>query len=102
MNDAVSIKRLCRSQEYRQEYCSYTRHKKKEFYEKGRGEEKKTYELEPPRQEVKKMEKKIHAPARNQTRVCTVAGYYSTTRPLVPDIFLLRENHVQMESFATN
>ncbi|CAN6971046.1 unnamed protein product [Brassica rapa subsp. trilocularis] len=25
----------------------------------------------------------IHAPAGNRTRVCTVAGYYSTTRPLV-------------------
>lgn len=24
------------------------------------------------------------APAGNRTRVCTVAGYYSTTRPLVP------------------
>ena len=26
---------------------------------------------------------KINAPAGNRTRVCTVAGYYSTTRPLV-------------------
>ena len=26
---------------------------------------------------------KKHAPAANRTRVCTVAGYYSTTRPLV-------------------
>ena len=26
---------------------------------------------------------KNHAPAGNRTRVCTVAGYYSTTRPLV-------------------
>ena len=25
----------------------------------------------------------LHAPAGNRTRVCTVAGYYSTTRPLV-------------------
>jgi hypothetical protein len=31
----------------------------------------------------KNMEKKI-APAGNRTRVCTVAGYYSTTRPPVP------------------
>ena len=28
--------------------------------------------------------KGIDAPAGNRTRVCTVAGYYSTTRPLVP------------------
>ena len=27
--------------------------------------------------------KHLDAPAENQTRVCTVAGYYSTTRPLV-------------------
>ena len=27
--------------------------------------------------------KKANAPAGNRTRVCTVAGYYSTTRPLV-------------------
>ncbi|CAL9059248.1 unnamed protein product, partial [Musa banksii] len=26
---------------------------------------------------------KLNAPAGNRTRVCTVAGYYSTTRPLV-------------------
>jgi hypothetical protein len=26
---------------------------------------------------------KMSAPAGNRTRVCTVAGYYSTTRPLV-------------------
>uniref|UniRef100_A0A6N2N5D6 Uncharacterized protein n=1 Tax=Salix viminalis TaxID=40686 RepID=A0A6N2N5D6_SALVM len=26
----------------------------------------------------------LHAPAGNRTRVCTVAGYYSTTRPLCP------------------
>ena len=26
------------------------------------------------------------APAGNRTRVCTVAGYYSTTRPLVPSV----------------
>ena len=28
--------------------------------------------------------KQKFAPAGNRTRVCTVAGYYSTTRPLVP------------------
>lgn len=28
--------------------------------------------------------KRENAPAGNRTRVCTVAGYYSTTRPLVP------------------
>ena len=28
-------------------------------------------------------QKKYFAPAGNRTRVCTVAGYYSTTRPLV-------------------
>ena len=27
---------------------------------------------------------KVFAPAGNRIRVCTVAGYYSTTRPLVP------------------
>ena len=37
------------------------------------------------------VKKKIYAPAGNRTRVCTVAGYYSTTRPLVPDaVSLLR------------
>lgn len=30
-----------------------------------------------------KMKNKYYAPAGNRTRVCTVAGYYSTTRPLV-------------------
>jgi hypothetical protein len=30
-----------------------------------------------------KKKKKANAPAGNRTRVCTVAGYYSTTRPLV-------------------
>ena len=32
---------------------------------------------------LKKVDKNKIAPAGNQTRVCTVAGYYSTTRPLV-------------------
>ncbi|KAF9675720.1 hypothetical protein SADUNF_Sadunf09G0061900 [Salix dunnii] len=31
----------------------------------------------------KRSEGKMYAPAGNRTRVCTVAGYYSTTRPLV-------------------
>ncbi|AES79578.1 hypothetical protein MTR_7g069990 [Medicago truncatula] len=32
---------------------------------------------------MKMLKKKNIAPAGNRTRVCTVAGYYSTTRPLV-------------------
>jgi hypothetical protein len=32
---------------------------------------------------VFKTKQKKDAPAGNRTRVCTVAGYYSTTRPLV-------------------
>jgi hypothetical protein len=31
----------------------------------------------------KKRREELNAPAGNRTRVCTVAGYYSTTRPLV-------------------
>ncbi|CAL9122207.1 unnamed protein product, partial [Musa hybrid cultivar] len=31
----------------------------------------------------KPQNRKLNAPAGNRTRVCTVAGYYSTTRPLV-------------------
>ncbi|KAJ0053587.1 hypothetical protein Pint_01765 [Pistacia integerrima] len=31
----------------------------------------------------RKEKKMANAPAGNRTRVCTVAGYYSTTRPLV-------------------
>jgi hypothetical protein len=34
-------------------------------------------------EKFKVFEKKENAPAGNRTRVCTVAGYYSTTRPLV-------------------
>ena len=33
--------------------------------------------------EMSRKNDKIVAPAGNRTRVCTVAGYYSTTRPLV-------------------
>ena len=36
--------------------------------------------------------KKYVAPAGNRTRVCTVAGYYSTTRPLV-----LLERDIELE-----
>ena len=41
--------------------------------------------------ESRKKDKKYNAPAGNRTRVCTVAGYYSTTRPLVLDdsVYLL-------------
>ncbi|KAH0983414.1 hypothetical protein GBA52_010591 [Prunus armeniaca] len=37
----------------------------------------------------KKGWEKTNAPAGNRTRVCTVAGYYSTTRPLVLVVQLL-------------
>ena len=33
----------------------------------------------------------VYAPAGNRTRVCTVAGYYSTTRPLVLIDYLITE-----------
>ncbi|CAG7880360.1 unnamed protein product [Brassica rapa] len=33
----------------------------------------------------------LYAPAGNRTRVCTVAGYYSTTRPLVLIDYLITE-----------
>jgi hypothetical protein len=36
--------------------------------------------------------KNTFAPAGNRTRVCTVAGYYSTTRPLVPCGIISRYN----------
>ena len=36
--------------------------------------------------------KNKNAPAGNRTRVCTVAGYYSTTRPLVLDVSICSSN----------
>ena len=47
--------------------------------------------------------KTYFAPAGNRTRVCTVAGYYSTTRPLVllltciPEIYLIFK-HIELVS----
>ena len=35
------------------------------------------------KEQENKIVKRKNAPAGNRTRVCTVAGYYSTTRPLV-------------------
>jgi hypothetical protein len=47
-----------------------------------RWKEGKKRERERERERVR--EKRKNAPAGNRTRVCTVAGYYSTTRPLAP------------------
>jgi hypothetical protein len=44
-----------------------------------------------------RVEKK-YAPAGNRTRVCTVAGYYSTTRPLVPLMLKLCTYLISFES----
>ena len=42
--------------------------------------------------------KKIFAPTGNRTRVCTVAGYYSTTRPSVPLKLNLRPHSTRRRS----
>ncbi|KAK2970157.1 hypothetical protein RJ640_019625, partial [Escallonia rubra] len=39
---------------------------------------------------------KRSAPAGNRTRVCTVAGYYSTTRPLVLLVLVLPDWSVKI------
>ena len=47
------------------------------------GKKKKTVKLVQWKTKKERMKKRKFAPAGNRTRVCTVAGYYSTTRPLV-------------------
>jgi hypothetical protein len=48
-------------------------------------------------QNLEEQKKNKLAPAGNRTRVCTVAGYYSTTRPLV-----LLENSFKLSRHQKN